>query len=316
MAFGTISAEALKVQPTAKDEPKIITPMPASIEKGASEIDIAIVASGMTQAEDFVCGVYFNMVEASAGTSVSVYTHEFKTVTRLAEIKSELETASRKPTGTEIKRVREEYAADLSHCSITLGQSGSKSLTLDVNFSVTAPNTAGSADADAVFALLDLCCPDIEDIKTAALRTAGGTPVYWIVTGFEEAALLWSGDYGNAPKPHIKDSLRGRAGVPCRAGDHVAYVQMYGGIRFVRSDDSGATFLSHGVSRDYAPCGCHMPVLTAVEETLRHRANDAESADTAANTIRSSLNTGFAKLNLMRDNWCEYYPGNEGDETK
>lgn len=320
MAVGTIKVKLLNAQPAVRTETPVAEPVsapvppppPRTFTKGKAEVNIAIAAPTLTEAEDFLCGAYFGLVDAASGTSLSVYTQEFSTITRFAEIKSDLEDASRKPTGTEIKRSRDEVITDLSRCSVTVGQSGSKAMNIDINFTCIKPG-ALELSADAVLVILSAADPGVSEIKDAAERAAGNSPVYWIITGFDETERLWGGVNADPPKASVKKQLREKIGVPCRSGDHVAFAQTYGGIKIASRNGDIPTFVSHNVSRDYVPCGCHIPLIDAIISALKLKAGGGDAEILSAYNM---VKNGFVKVEPIIGGWCEYYPGDEGGKTE
>ena len=315
MAFGTITVKMRGSQPMKK-MPDIVAPPPAPVVKGTSEVRIAVAAPTLTEMEDLVCGIYFDLIEAAAPTSLSVYTREFQAVTRLADLKSELEAAARMPVGTPIRRVMEEGAADLGRCTITIGiPSGGApagcAAALDISFTHIVPGGAANA-ANAVFAMLNAGDPDMPKIKAAVERAAGNVPIYWIITGFEEMEYIFGGISAEPPKAAVKKALCKQAGIPRRENDRVAYAQIYGGIKLSGRSGNNAEFVSGSV-RDYMPIGCHFPVIAAVDNVLRIGANSGNSADRAA---CSALKTGFAYPDTVLKSWCGQHPEDGGDKEE
>ena len=67
MAFGKIAVARQKQKPAApqQKEPVVRVKKPAPVyEKGSSVMEILLVAPTREEALDYLCGVYFNLVQA------------------------------------------------------------------------------------------------------------------------------------------------------------------------------------------------------------------------------------------------------------
>jgi len=260
MAFGVI--QVTPVRSRSRVAPGSAPPLP----NGGERLSILLVADSLTRAEDFLCGVYFNLVSAASGSGLSVYTRQFETITRLSELKQQLEQAALAPAGREVARDAGEYPP-LRQAVLTLGLAGRASPFLDLAFTCAAPGAAGEGGGEAVIALVDAHAgPNAaRAVGELARRAAGGGSVIWVITGFEDAMLLSD----DAPAPPPQDDLRLslRAGLELSPGeeDMVTYAQLYGGLELVRADGEGGSVMrSHPDCLDYVPAACHLGVLTAV----------------------------------------------------
>lgn len=283
MAFGKIAVVSQKKKPAApqQKEPVVQVRKPVPVyEKGSSVMEILLIAPTREEAQDFLCGVYFNLVQAVSGSQLTAYTREFSTVNNLSERKQNLEEAILKPVGKEFIRRAAEDELPMDQCSITLAQSGNTALSLDLHFTWASPREAAGRQADVVFALLN-CAESQEkaaDYMQAARNAASGCPVFWILTNFEQKNLFWASDGDNAPKTQLRSSLRELLGVSCGSWEYAAYAQIYGGLEFVRRDGGNAVVQTTQRCREYMPVACHIPVFAAVDALRRFRVSQDENA--------------------------------------
>lgn len=283
MAFGKIAVISQSRKPAAprQKEPVVQVKKPVPVyEKGSSVMEILLIAPTCEEALDFLCGVYFNLVQAVSGSQLTAYTREFPTINNLSERKQTLEESILKPVGREFVRRASEDALPLDQCTITLAQSGNPALSLDLHFTWASPREAGGRQADVVFALLN-CSEDQEQAALsiqAARSAASGRPVFWILTYFEQKSLFWAADLDNLPNAQLRGSLRELLGVSCGSWEYAAYAQVYGGMEFVRRDGGNAVVRTNQRCREYMPVACHIPVFAAVDTLRRFRANQNENA--------------------------------------
>ena len=310
MAFGKISVVPVKAArpkkkpeqqvPVAevKEEPKKQAPR----SSGAVSVNMQVIANSSAEAADFLCGVYFTMSRQMAGSEISVYTREFTTITRLTELKQELEESILKPVGREIRRATPEEGEPLANCVLTVGQSANQKLTLDMVCSTVAPGAASGADF-AVAVINWAEGPEgIARIRAAA--AAQSCPVVWVVCGFESQKFFWAEDPTDFPKPSLRGSLTEELGISGKQGDVVAFAQVYGGLEFAsRQADGSAVYRTHRKCREYMPVGCHAGIFAAMAEILRGR-----EPDPAVDTLRLMLENKLQEI----QGWYTLRSGKEG----
>ena len=313
MAFGKIAVARQKQKPAApqQKEPVVRVKKPAPVyEKGSSVMEILLVAPTREEALDYLCGVYFNLVQAVSGSQLTAYTREFATINQLSERKQNLEEAILKPVGREFVRRAAEEELPLEQCTIILAQSGNTALSLDLHFTWASPREAGGRQADVVFALLN--CSEGQEKAAGCMQAvrsaAAGRPVFWILTNFEQKSLFWTSDGDGAPKTQLRSSLRELLGVSCGSWEHAAYAQVYGGLEFIRRDGGNAVVQTTQRCREYMPVACHIPVFAAVDALRRYRVSQDETAVPDAT---------LEKLWLLMKVQCErirgWYDGNNAN---
>lgn len=252
---------------------------PKVYEKGASVMEILLVAPTCAEAEDFLCGCYFNLNKAVSGSSLTAYTREFPTINRLTETKHLMEETILKPVGREIVRAAAEDELPLEQCNITVSQAGNTALSLDLHFTWAAPGTAAGHQADVVFALLN--CAEAQSAAAsinAARNAAAGSPVIWILSNFEKKNVFWAIDGTTAPRAQLRRELQELLGLSCGNGEYAVYAQLYGGLEFIGRNGGNAVLRTDRRCREYMPVACHVPVFMAVEAVRRYRAGQQESA--------------------------------------
>lgn len=277
MAFGKISmvSRSAKIRkPVEKQKPAEVKKQPAVYDRGASVIEILLVAPTCEEAEDFLCGCYFNLIEAVGGSGVTAYTREFSTITRLTETKQLMEEVILKPVGRELLRTTPKDELPLEQCTITLAQAGNTALAVDLHVTWAAPAAAAGHQADVVFALLNCAEPQSAMVcMDAARQASGGRPLIWIVSNFENRQLFWSVDGSTAPKVQLRRELQELLSLSCNANEYVSYAQLYGGLEFVARKDGFVCLRSDRRCREYMPRGCHVPAFVAIDAIRRFRSN-------------------------------------------
>lgn len=294
MAFGKIMVNALAAAPQKKKKEAPIQPAVKAApvqEKGDCVVNILLVAHSCEEAADYLCGAYFNLVQALGGSNLTAYTREFSTISKLSETKQSLEEMVLKPVGREyIRRTAEDEVA-FDQCTMTLGQTGNPSLGLNVHFIWGEPGSVAGAPADVVFVLLN--CAEGAETAARTMNTvrsgASGRPVFWILTNFENRKLFWHTDGDAAPKVEIRSKLREILDVSCRPGEYVAYAQIYGGLEFADRKNGKAVLRTDARCREYMPVGCHVPVIAGVDVLQRHRKHQEESVTPDATMERICL---------------------------
>ncbi len=280
MAFGKISVVSRrKTSEQPKREARVRQSPPVQ-EKGSSVVEVLLIAPTGEEAGDFLCGLYFDLVQAVSGSQVTAYTREFPTINRLSETKQSLEEMTAKPVDREFVRRAAEDDQPLNQCTITIGQAGNTALALDLHITAVTPDGAGGRQADVVFALVN-CAEDRQAAAAsmgAARSAAGGKPLIWILSNFEQKSLFWLEQGDAAPKVQLRDSLRAQMELSCGSWEFAAYTQIYGGLEFVRREQGKAVLRTNYHCREYMPVGCHAPVFAAVEALRRYRAGQDENA--------------------------------------
>ena len=282
MAFGKIemvSRRAKPGKPVADKKVPEVKKQPVVYNKGASVMEVLLIAPSCEEAEDFLCGCYFNLNQMVGGSDLTVYTKEFYTITKLTDTKQLLEETILKPVGRELLRKAAEDEQPLSNCTITLGQAGNPALALDIHFTWAAPSAAGAQQADVVFALLNCAEPQSAQIcVNAARNAAAGHPLLWIVSNFEQKKLFWSVDESSAPQAQLRRELKELLNLACAAGEYAVYTQVYGGMEFIGRTGGSALLRSDRRCREYMPMGCQVPVFVAMDAVRRYRTNQGENA--------------------------------------
>lgn len=310
MAFGTI--QVVETAPSPVSRPKRpSTPAPsrpkgtpapaASVPSGQGVVEIAVVAPTLAEADDLLCGVYFNLEQLLSGSDLSVYTRDLAVITRLVEIKQDLETRCTAPVGRESLRTVPEGSAPLNGALLTVGESGRQTVSLDLRFRCVTPAALSTVSgADAVWVLLGQDESARRLAETAARQTADRS-VFWLVAGFENKFALLANDPSQALGARERKEMCAGLGVPRTPGEHVGFVQLYGGLEFVRRDSEGAVVRTHQRHREYTPAACHLPVYTAVRDAMSRR----PELNAACGGLLTRLQTGFAPWLEQWDSWCE-----------
>ena len=294
MAFGTIQVVDAAPRPASRPKrpPAPAASRPAATPSGQGAVEIAVIAPTLAEADDLLCGVYFDLEQLLSGSDLSVYTRDLAVITRLVEIKQDLETRCTAPVGQESLRIVPEESAPLNGALLTLGESGRQTVSLDLRFRCVTPAALSAVSgADAVWVLLG----QDESARQLAETVARQMPdrsVFWLVTGFEGKSSLPANDPSLALGARERKEMCAGLGVPRTPGDHVGFVQLYGGLEFVRRDSEGA------VVRTVA---CHLPVYTAVGDAMSRR----PELNAACGGLLTMLQTGFAPWLEQWDSWCE-----------
>ena len=293
MAFGRIVVRACASKPMKSKKETPVKPVVKTVtpqEKGMAALEILLVAPTCEEAADYLCGVYFNLVQTLTGSKLSAYTREFSTISRLSEIKQGLEEIILKPVGGSYVRRTAEDEMPMEQCTLTLGQAGNTALAMDLHFKLVTPAQVSGQEADAVIALLN-CAEDPEvaarNIQMVRLGAAG-RPVFWVLANFEKKQLLWTSDGIAAPKVTMRSSLREQLGVSCQKNEYAVCAQIYGGLEFTGRKDGKAVLCSDYRCREYMPVGCHVPVIAMCEAVRKYRASVEENliADATMERIR------------------------------
>lgn len=277
MAFGKfsmVSRQAKPRKPVEEKKPPESKMPPMVFDRGASVMEILLIAPTCEEAEDFLCGCYFDIIQAVGGSRLTAYTKEFSTITRLTEIKQLMEETILKPAGRELLRKTPEDGVPFEQGTITLGQAGNPALAVDLHFTWSSPSLVAGRQADAVFVLLNCAQPQAAQICIhAARQAAAGYPLIWVVSGFENKKVIWSEDGNSTLSVQLRRELRELLGLTSGAGEYAAYVQLYGGMEFVGRTDGSALLRSDRRCREYMPMGCHVPVFVAMDAVRRFRSN-------------------------------------------
>lgn len=292
MAFGKVLVMPQgKMPKKEKTPPKSAVPekkveiRPRTLEKGAVHLNALVIAETGVEAADCLCSVYFSMSHRLAGSEVAVYTSEFATISRLTEVKQNLEDAILKPVGREIPRLSPEEGEPLLHCTLTFGQSGNQALAADLECQWTAPGEAAGKSADLVIALLNWAEGPEAAARIIHAAQSFSCPVVWMICGFESKVFFWGTEDDQILRNTVRDALKQDLAIEGKSGDVVAYAQIYGGLEFVRREaDGSAVYRTYRQCREYVPVGSYAGVLAAVTEVLRNR-----DTDSASQTLRQML---------------------------
>lgn len=303
MASGTIQVVSTAPRPIShpKRQPAPVVSRPAPAPSGRGVVEIAVVAPTLAETDDLLCGVYFDLERLLSGSSLSVYTRELPVITRLVEIKQDLETMCTAPVGQGSLRTVPEDSAPLNGMSLTLGESGRQSVSLDLRFRCFTPaalSTMGKADAVWVLLGQDESAHQLVEVVA---RQMPDRPVFWLAAGFESKYALPANDPSLALGARERKEICASLGVPRAPGDHVAFIQLYGGLEFVRRDSQGAVVRTHQRHREYTPAACHLPVYTAVETAMGR----SPELNAACGGLLTMLQAGFAPWLEQWDSWCE-----------
>lgn len=300
MAFGSIQVVSLE-QPQAAPRPAPEMTRPAPEAAGRGTVDIVLAAPTLAEADDFLCGVYFNLGQVLSGSSASVYTRQLAAITRLVEIKQELELRCAAPVGQESVRTIPEGSAPLTGTVLTLSRSGSQTLALDLRFRCVTPaalSTAGSADAVWVLLGQDEAS---RSMAQAVRRELPGRAVFWIAAGFEGRYILPANHPSHALDAAARGEMCARLGVPCTPGDSVGFAQTYGALEPVRRGGQGeAVVRTHQRCREYTPVACHLPVYKTLEEAMGRR----RELSAGCGELWVMLQAGFAPWLTAWNDWC------------
>lgn len=303
MAFGTIQVVDAAPRPVSRPTraPAPAASRPAPTPSGQGVVEIAVIAPTLAEADDLLCGVYFNLEQLLSGSGLSVYTRDLAVITRLVEIKQDLEARCTAPVGQESLRTVPEGSAPLNGALLTLGESGRQTVSLDLHFRCVTPaalSTVGGADA--VWVLLGQDGSARQLVETVA-RQMPDRPVFWLVTGFESKSVFPVNDPSLALGAQARKEMCTGLGVPRIPGDRVVFAQLYGGLEFVRRDGEGAAVRTHQRHREYTTAACHLPVYAAVGEAMSRR----PELNAACGGLLAMLQAGFAPWLEQWGSWCE-----------
>nr|WP_300815954.1 hypothetical protein [uncultured Acetatifactor sp.] len=243
MAFGTIQvvrAEPRKVSPSGKTRvpkppkaaaaPKsnkaVPAPKPAKAApapKGQGVLEIMVIASTLAEADDFLCGVYFDLEHLLSGSGLSVYTRDLSAITRLVEIKQDLEACCSAPVGQESVRTIPEESEPLDGLEMTLGEFGRQTASLDLRFHCTTPaGLSAVGRGDAVWVLLGQD-EDSRRMVAEVARQQPDQPVFWLIANFENQCVYPADIPSQTLGAQKRKAMCERLGVPRLSGDHAGY---------------------------------------------------------------------------------------------
>lgn len=300
-----------KKQSTKKsNSPKseeILNVKPASYMKGSQHMDIVLLAPTKEEAEDFLCGLYFDLMQCFAGKGVSVYTNEFATITKLAEVKQDLEASIMKTPGSRVYRAISQDEENLTKCTFTLSQSANQSLSLDLNFKCVTSLENGCETADFVLVLVN--SQENGEFNQKILNNMSDfttkSPVFLAVCGFENEAVYWEADGPIPFKAELRHRLTEKIGISAKENEWISFVQLYGGLEFAERDEQGLPlFKVSQRCRDYMPFACHIPIIAGIFEVWNGRKNSEQGLEPAAQTLYSMLSGSFAYWAQVQDTWC------------
>lgn len=294
MPFGVIQINAApeRPKPVKSGPPPVQEQIPAPpipsapLSSGTEQISVLVLAPSMAEAADFVCGMYFNMVQMTSGSAVSVYTRDLLTVTRLTGRKQDLEDLISKRAGTEIRRDAQDDGA-LAACTVTIAQSGNQPLSIDLNIRCAVRGTADGG-ADAVFCLMR---PGEEP------SAVGAGLSFRILCGLEERTVFAQRQTAEPLSAELARELHNSGG----GRGYSACAQVYGGLEFVRREGTELVFRSSVNCRAYAPVACHIPAFTAAAEIGRSR---QAQGDAPAAALYNLLWDCFCQREPARQSWC------------
>nr|WP_300911516.1 hypothetical protein [uncultured Acetatifactor sp.] len=335
MAFGTIQvvrAEPRKVSPSGKTRvpkppkaaaaPKsnkaVPAPKPAKAApapKGQGVLEIMVIASTLAEADDFLCGVYFDLEHLLSGSGLSVYTRDLSAITRLVEIKQDLEACCSAPVGQESVRTIPEESEPLDGLEMTLGEFGRQTASLDLRFHCTTPaGLSAVGRGDAVWVLLGQD-EDSRRMVAEVARQQPDQPVFWLIANFENQCVYPADIPSQTLGAQKRKAMCERLGVPRLSGDHAGFIQLYGGLEWIRRDSGSAVVGTHQRHREYTPTACHLPVYAAVEEAMGRN----PELNVACGGLIEALRDVFASWKEQWEDWCVKYEPERGEteyETK
>lgn len=305
MAFGTIQVVSTEPRRASRiGKPPAPKPAKAAPDpKGQGVVEITVVASTLAEADDLLCGVYFDLEYLLSGSGLSVYTRDLSAITRLVEIKQDLEACCSAPVGQEFVRTIPEGSESLNGLEMTLGEFGKQTASLDLRFHCTTPAGLSAVErGDAVWVLLG----QDEDSRRMAAQVAGwlpAQPVFWLIANFENQCVYSEKIPSQTLGAQKRKAICQRLGVPRLSGDRIGFLQLYGGLEWIRRDSGGVVVGTHQRHREYAPTACHLPVYTAVEEFMER----TPELNAVCRGLLEALRDGFAPWIEQWEEWCEEY---------
>lgn len=325
MAFGTIQVVRVETRQASRPEKspkaKVSKPAPASevkelnrekekktalaqaapTPKGKGVVEITVVAPTLAEADDLLCGVYFNLEHLLSGSGLSVYTRDLSAINRLVEIKQDLETRCTAPVGQESVRTIPQESESLDGLEMTLGEFGRQTASLDLRFYCTTPAALSAAGrGDAVWVLLGQD-ENSHRMASEVARRLPDQPVFWLVADFEKQCVYPDNIPSQTLEVKKRKAMCADLGIPRLSGDHVGFIQLYGGLEFVRRDGEDAVVCTHLRHREYTPAACHLPVYTAVEEAMERN----PELNAACGGLLEAFQNGLASWMEQWEDWCE-----------
>ena len=299
MAFGSLKIFPVKHTQKEPEMPKEEIPVQVNKE-GIFYMRASVVAASVAEATDFLCGLYFNISRELSGTAVAGFTKYYETICRLTELKRDLEAATRKPVGTAVKRTVPDAKDPLMHCIYSLGQSGNKTTTMELEMRCdTAPK-----GGDVVIALLNSRNPQsAQRVKDAVAGVS--CPVIWVICGFENERFYLEHETHPVLEVTFSNQLINQLGITPKRGDIISFAQIYGGLQFAAMEaDGSVTMQTWKKCRDYCPVGCHVGILQAISTGLKQQ----ESLTPAMVKLQDTLRTVLSHWS----NWYGQYGEKEG----
>lgn len=274
MAFGTIKALAPS---------RSVPPIPARSDTPGTTVtlDIPIIAHSAGEASDYLCGIYF----ALQGRRIHARTHSFSAISQLAQIKQDLEEATRQKIGTNVRRQSE---GSLRQCQLTVGLAADPTLSLALQLRSCLPGSAVSGDL--AIALVNFADPAEETAKLVKACASLPCPVLWVICGFEARQLFWSDDPIRGPQEDTLAKFSSALSLPRRDGDILSLAQLYGGLIFRERQGGDLLCQTHSTCREYLSVGCQMGLLAAIHSILQ--THTADGAASLAELLEPILESG------------------------
>ena len=251
-------------------------PVAAVVHGNIMQIQILVVGRTVSEAEDFVAGMYEDINPAIEQNGISLYSEDNRVSTALLDRKKRLEALCR--SDKPIYAPANEDQTPKTY-TLMLSRSGIQNFSIRLTMHCTAASAAGSAPpCNCVWVLAD--APVYEDsadsyaaAATGILNAAAnaGSHTVLVMSQFEKYGKIRNRDHLCSIESDVyrrlsaklKESIAPSADVP------IIPVQVYGGLAFDRTDGSGAPILGEnrfGGLASYKPEGCHIPLLYAIEQ--------------------------------------------------
>ncbi len=328
MAIGKITVRPVKTvkqptvkQPTVKQPPvKQAVPKPAAppppaptlqvnplaVNNAVNRMSICIAAPTVSQAKDFLCGIYCNAVSDLEGSEILIYTRDRRTLSMLTERKQQLQRTATRKAGTMV--IGSPGAEQAETYVLNLASAKRQREAADMFFICCSYSQLACAPTcDAVAVLVDSTAQGVAEKLPVV---PADKSVNYIICGFEKERTYYFEEGDSPPCEALRAKLKAGLGTENRIGYTVSYAQVYGGLQVIAVEGNAPVYSVSESCRDYIPVGCGRAFFNLVSDFAARR----NISSGAFSCICVELERLLARDKTAREQWHETYSGKEEKE--
>lgn len=277
--------------------------------EGVDNLNVAIVAPNAIQAKDYLCGIYYDFINLTQGSPLSVYTRHHESIKMLTETKQYLERVVSNRTGTKI-----DFGSDsavLPVYTLILGLAARQKHSLNLHFRCLGYDSASQAtSSDIVLVIVNSADSGITgEVISGISSSMGSKSVTWVITGFVRENPFFALELDSFPNFSVTGQLKNKYGIPCKNGDSVSYAQQYGGLVIEETKGSVPVYTTNSKCREYTPVACSLPLAYALESFK----TTCDANRVTLHQICNILNTHLTSELKVDPSWYEKSKKTEGD---